>query len=240
MPYQQGQNTKIVGLRILENVDRILNKNGYGHCPKFLRQWLTAEAICAWVIGEFDDDPNLARETDFKKWWAAIQPDAVLSQSTPKAICSSAANLTKFITKSLNKEVGIDCHYVSGFARDFDTGSVPDNSNHSWVCFDFDGGIQVPADTVSHGDPKATRRKWKGKHLGSVVLTLTRESWEAFLSYHWGVVTCEDGKWEKFPVDKKDAFSNLNKSEWANLQLPLPSYLQLLNKCHSSPFGLPR
>ena len=225
MPYVKGEKVEIVSQKLLNLVDETLYKNGMSICPKFLRQWLSAEAICAWIVGEFDGDEKLAEEKSYDKWWSAIQPEITLNQHQPKTICSGASMLARALADNLSSEVGFKCYYISGWFR-MNDGSVPDNSNHAWVCFEFDKQIFIPADTVPAGYSKDARVKWNHKELPTSFLPLNREAWEVFLSLRWGSFTTLSGNKNAFFEPMSNPNLRISLETWKSTKLA-PNFPEL-------------
>ena len=183
--------------------DETLRRYEIERPSRLLRQWLCEEAICAWTVSHIDYDEALAGEKDFERWWSGIRPEVTLGKSPMRTICSGNAFLTRDLARALTKETGIEARYVGGWLRS-DDGSVPQASNHAWTCFVFEGGLEVPADTVSPLVTRERRRDWKVKN----------GAWEVFLAFHNGVTTFSDNVWKPMPKAPQDPFRRLSFPKW--------------------------
>lgn len=222
MPYIKGEDIDHLACRIVDLVDATVDSSGLKSPAPFLRQWLVAEAICAFMVSEFDDDPILANEKNYQKWKAGIDPVRMLNLDKPGTICSGAASLTRAISRTslIREKVGLNCYYISGWFKDPSTGSVPEGSNHAWVAFEFEGGVIVPADTVPPGPIKSERRRWRGKKLPGSILPLNRESFEVFNTLRWGCIDEKnDGTWDK-KLPLVNPVINISKEQWISRKIP--------------------
>jgi hypothetical protein len=234
IPYEKGREVDDVARDILREVDQTLANAGIKNSPRFLRQSLCAEAISAWVRSEFDADPAAGNQS-VDEWWNSMNPRVILNQSAPVLMCSTSANLTRYLANALTKETGLRCRYISGWFRSLETGFGPSGtSNHSWPCFLLEGGIQMPADNVPTGEPKSVRRTWKGKHGGPLISNL---SWEAFLAFHWGFETPALGKSDP-QIFNPDPLTSLTHDQWSKIFVPWsPGYKDMYVYLETHPFG---
>ncbi len=201
---------------LLTRTDSVLQKSSVANPSKLLRQWLYAEAICAWVVSKVDGDEELAAEKDFKRWWEGSRPSATLAKKPIRTICSGSAWLARDLTRAMKSSLGIDARYIGGWLRS-DDGTVTKSSNHAWTLFVFEGGIEVPADVVSPLDPIESRSKWSSKRGAWPILPRSRESWEVFLAFHYGVEAWTGDDWAVMPKTPQDPLTKLTFPRWKEI-----------------------
>lgn len=234
--YIPNQSNAEVAGRLLSLVDSILVTDHLTKCPKFLRQWLLAEAICAWILTEFGPEPPSIRYENFNAWWVSIQPENILRRENPYTACAGSAMLAKALASELTKSTGIECDYVGGWLKDQATSQVPKLSNHSWNVFRFDQGIVVPADCVPTADAKSWKRKWKDKQFGDRILPLNRECLEIFLALRWGAVNFRNDNEKEFKLPLVNPISTMSLDQWRTVKLP-PSFRNLIQWGNAHPFN---
>jgi transglutaminase-like putative cysteine protease len=149
--------------------------------PSF-KEWLLAEAVCAFVVSSFDYDSEVARlNPGLTNSYRSGQ--ALLDMRIPKSICSGLALLTRDIARAS----GLKCRYVGGFARSVG-GTLGETSNHAWVVFQFSSGLEVPADPTSGvaGESQRLRyRSARSKPFAEHILPTLKSEWELFLSLRY-------------------------------------------------------
>lgn len=144
---------------------------------RFLQEWLYAEAICAFVSSHIractPEEMKADSEAVFQR---QENPEQVYRLGG--AVCSGYAKVTAEIARAAN----LICSPINGLAR---IGGKPapakaDGDNHTWVMFEFVGGIRVPADTsnTSPGSAKAFRK------IGWRALPHTPRCWELFMGLY--------------------------------------------------------
>jgi len=215
----QGQTTAEVAARLLEEVDSVLVRKKLQICPKFLRQWLVAEAVSSWILAEFGPEPDSMKNLDFNAWWASIQPKNILERRTPFTACAGAAMLTKAITNELTETTGLSCDYVGGWAKDIETNQVPLLSNHSWNLFQLDKGFTIPSDCTPTADSRSWKKAWKVKQFGVRILPLNRECFEAFFEQKWGVIDYRNDNRQKFSLPLSNPISSMTLDDWKSLKI---------------------
>lgn len=206
-----------LALSLRKTADRAILQEGIQQPSRLLRQWVSAEMICAWVVSHVDGDPELAEEKDFNRWWNGIPPAVTLAKRPIRTICSGNALLSRDIARAMGSELGLGARYIGGWLRS-DDGSVPEASNHAWTMFTFEGGLQVPADTVSPATSRANRAAWRFKRGAWPILPRSREAWEVFLAFHYGVETFHGGDWEPFPKIIQDPNTRLTLAQWRSMK----------------------
>ena len=157
-----------------------------------LRQWATAEAICAYVARNiryhvFDDVPGEER-------WPRNSPKALLASQTMYAQCSGYSLFGRDLANACNS-IGLSASYVWGWTRwpvlqptAFTVG------NHGWVLFHFEDGTSVPGDitmvsrAVQSADSNRRLSIVRHKPFPFYCLPRREYEWEYFLATHWGLV----------------------------------------------------
>lgn len=215
--FVQNQNVAQVSQRLLSHVDSVLLASGHQKCPRFLRQWLVAEAICAWILAEFG--PDSVSYQGFDSWFASIQPENILRRANPYTACAGAAMLAKALTNELAKETGLSCDYVGGWVKDAGTSQVPELSNHSWNIFRFDGGIVLPADCTPTADSREWKKKWNVKQFAVRILPLNRECLEVFLTQKWGAIDYRNDNKDKFKLPLSNPTCAMSFADWKTLKI---------------------
>jgi hypothetical protein len=140
---------------------------------ELLREWLYAEAVCAWVLSHaYYQDGRGAGEA-----WSARYS---LSRVRPGGVCRDHAALAAGLAGAL----GLRCNAVSGML------CSPDASGygaHAWVEFTFQVGNSlkvVPADVTSPLHDVDELPRWERKFRPAWTLPRTAEAVELFYAYH--------------------------------------------------------
>jgi hypothetical protein len=202
-------------------VDRQMAQNGVATPSAFLRLWMYAEAVCAYVTASVHYDHQIVDQTLGKgealerERWRRQAVEIVYGTSRPLATCDGFSRLTQ----RLAALCGVPGYHIDGTARSWK--SPADSPNHGWIVFDI-AGVRVPADTTSDiliFNKPLTRLSRKIRSTN--VLPITTRDWETFLASHYenNVVSGE-----KRPPDL--SLNACSFDEWKSLtQTPLwPRY----------------
>ena len=134
VPHVAGISTARLALLIRDEADSVM-KQFAPQAAVLLKQWLYAEAVCAWVRTHVTFDKELeAMSGDVQH--ARTTPQSILNMEQPRTICSGYAQLARDLSRATGRSVGLKCFYVGGWSRGYD-GKTPEVSNHGWNCFQF-------------------------------------------------------------------------------------------------------
>ena len=149
--------------------------------PQLLRNWLLAEAVCAWVSTHVVADKALEAAPGPEKFRRA-QSDVLLSFNPPAGICAGFSRLTF----NLALEMGLNCSALGGEVRNPGI-TFLGHDNHGWVYFDFGDGIETLADTTGARVNLLEARRINGKTHGDKLLPKSPMDFEMFLSQHYSI-----------------------------------------------------
>ena len=195
--------------------------------PKLLfRQWAYAEVVCAWM-SSFCYYDNALRSTPFEVQRAKADPNATLNMRWPTASCSGKAMLTRDLVRLVAKGTGLKCWYVGGWRRDIGH-RAPESSNHSWVLFEFEGGLHLPADVTASGITREEASARRTKYARQWILPTQLDTLELFLAQSFGYIKRDDDVYSRIDQNvASDSIQRIPFPDWAKAKT---SYLRQLEE----------
>lgn len=174
-----------------------------------MRQWLMAEAICAYTTSQiryaFDQvKPGFSDKSRFD----LQDPLVFMKSERPVAVCDGFCRLGRVLAT----RAGLKCYHIDGNTRASYTGfpSTIASTTHGWLLFEFPGGIRVPADVTNTWPHRLSHRDAK-KKVGWRILPRSIRAWQATLAFYYqtGVVTREP------KIPNNISLTAFSLSEWA-------------------------
>lgn len=196
------------------SVDFVMSRYALNDKPSLLREWLLAEAVCAWVSTRVVYDNSLVNAPANLKISRA-QPQSVLDQSPASGICSGQSALTT----ALARKLGLDATHLGGEAI-FYGERKPTRDNHGWVFFNFGDGIFSAADVSQGAMSLSDMRRIGGKMNWDYLLPKSPLELELFLSKHYAygpASSIDESKYGIYNVNihtKLYAMHDMPLAEW--------------------------
>lgn len=207
---------KLMGLsrRIRKIVGDFCTKQDLDTHPRLLKQWLFAKACCAYVVSNLDYDWDLVSLPNQERK-ARSTSERILEQPAGKrkAICVGFSILPRDMVRIAGGDLGIKSNFVGSFSRELGK-DASEFSNHAFVCFELDEGINVPAELTT---PRMKRKDFQSRCTApreDYVMPFTPEARELFMARNYGADETRQGDTNMGDIQNAYKFCKLSLNEW--------------------------